>query len=71
MMIWLSFCTIRALAYAKTQTGAARNTRYFHIGVLCFVFAEYLLWMAGCFWWQREDCPPSDYHGENNRISTP
>ena len=50
MMIWLSFCAIRALAYAKTQTGAARNTCYFHIGVLCFVFAEYLLWMAGCFW---------------------
>ena len=24
-----------------------------------------------CCWWQREDCPPSDYHGENNRISTP
>ena len=22
-------------------------------------------------WRQREDCPPSDYHGENNRISTP
>ena len=50
MMIWLSFCAIRALAYAKTQTGAARNTRYFHIGVLCFVFAEYLLWTEGCFW---------------------
>ena len=50
MMIWLSFCAIRALAYAKTQTGAAQNTRYFHIGVLCFVFAEYLLWTEGCFW---------------------
>ena len=23
-----------------------------------------------CCWWRREDCPPSDYHGENNRIST-
>jgi len=23
-----------------------------------------------CCWW-REDCPPSDYHGENHRISTP
>ena len=50
MMIWLSFCAIRALAYAKTQTGAARNMRYFHIGVLCFAFAGYLLWTAGCFW---------------------
>ena len=40
MMIWLSFCAIRGLVYAKTQTGAARNMRYFHIGVLCFAFAE-------------------------------
>ena len=50
MMIWLSFCAIRGLAYAKTQMGAARNMRWFHIGVLCFAFAEYLLWTAGCFW---------------------
>ena len=50
MMIWLSFCAIRGLVYAKTQTGAARNMRYFHIGVLCFAFAEYLLWTVGCFW---------------------
>ena len=40
MMIWLSFCAIRGLVYAKTQTGTARNMRYFHIGVLCFAFAE-------------------------------
>ncbi len=50
MMIWLSFCSIRRLAYANRQTGAARNMRYFHIGVLCFAGAEYLLWTAGCFW---------------------
>ncbi len=50
MMIWLSFCAIRGLAYAKTQMGVARNMRWFHIGVLCFAFAEYLLWTAGCFW---------------------
>ena len=50
MMIVLSYCAIRGLAYAKTQTGAARNMRYFHIGVLCFAFAEYLLWTVGCFW---------------------
>ena len=50
MMIALSYCAIRGLVYAKTQTGAARNIRYFHIGVLCFAFAEYLLWTAGCFW---------------------
>ena len=50
MMIWLSYCAIRGLAYAETRTGAARNMRYFHIGVLCFTFAEYLLWTAGCFW---------------------
>ena len=24
--------------------------RYFHIGVLCFAFAEYLLWTVGYFW---------------------
>ena len=50
MMIWLSYCAIRGLAYAETRTGAARNMRYFHVGVLCFAFAEYLLWTAGCFW---------------------
>ena len=50
MMIWLSFCAIRGLVYANGQTGAARNMRWFHIGVLCFAFAEYLLWTAGCFW---------------------
>ena len=50
MMIWLSFCAIRGIAYAKTQTGAARNMRHFHIGVLCFVVSEYLLWTTGCFW---------------------
>ena len=50
MMIVLSYCAIRGLVYAKTQTGAARNIRYFHIGVICFAFAEYLLWTAGCFW---------------------
>ena len=50
MMIVLSFCAIRGLSYAKTQTGAARNMRWFHIGVLCFAFAEYLLWTVGCFW---------------------
>ena len=50
MMILLSFCAIRGLAYADTQTGGARNMRYFHIGVLCFVGSEYLLWTVGCFW---------------------
>ena len=50
MMIVLSFCAIRGLVYAARQTGAARHMRYFHIGVLFFVCAEYLLWTAGCFW---------------------
>ena len=50
LMIWLSYCAIRGLVYAKTQMGAARNLRYFHLGILCFVCAEYLLWTAGCFW---------------------
>ena len=48
--LWLSFCAIRGLVYANEQTGAARNMRYFHIGVLCFVVSEYLLWTVGCFW---------------------
>ena len=50
MMIWLSFCAIRGLAFADRQTGAARELRYFHIGILCFTVSEYLLWTAGCFW---------------------
>ena len=50
MMIWLSFCAIRGLACAKRQTGAARNMRWFHIGVLRFAGSEYLLWTVGCFW---------------------
>ena len=24
--------------------------QYFHIGVLCYVAAEYALWTSGCFW---------------------
>ena len=59
MMIWLSFCAIRGLVYAKTQTGAARNMRYFHIGVLCFAFAEYLLWTVGCFWPETSPASPT------------
>ena len=59
MMIWLSYCAIRGLAYAKTQTGAARNMRYFHIGVLCFVVSEYLLWTAGCFWPDTSPASPA------------
>ena len=39
MMIWLSFCSIRGLAFADR-----------HIGILCFTVSEYLLWTAGCFW---------------------
>lgn len=59
MMIWLSFCAIRGLVYAKGQTDTARNMRYFHIGVLCFAFAEYLLWTAGCFWPDTSPASPT------------
>ena len=59
MMIWLSFCAIRGLVYAKTQTGAAQNMRYFHIGVLCFAVSEYLLWTAGCFWPDTSPASPT------------
>ena len=59
MMIWLSFCAIRGIACAKTQTGAARNMRWFHIGVLCFAGSEYLLWTAGCFWPDTSPASPT------------
>ena len=59
MMIWLSFCAIRGLVYANGQTGAARNMRYFHIGVLCFASSEYLLWTAGCFWPDTSPASPT------------
>lgn len=49
MMIAVSYHAIRGLTYARTQTGAARQLRYFHIGVLCYVVAEYILWTSGCF----------------------
>ena len=59
IMMNLSFCALRALAYAKTQTGAARNMRYFHIGVLCFAGSEYLLWTVGCFWPNTSPASPT------------
>ena len=49
MMIAVSYHAIRGLTYARTQTGATRQLRYFHIGVLCYVAAEYILWTSGCF----------------------
>ena len=59
IMICLSFCAIRGLVYANGQTGAVRNMRYFHIGVLCFAFVEYLLWTAGCFWPETSPASPT------------
>ena len=59
MMIWLSYCAIRGLAYAKTQMGTVQNMRYFHSCVLCFVFAEYLLWTVGCFWPDTSPASPT------------
>ena len=50
MMMVVSYHAIRGLAYAWTHTGTAREMRYFHIGVLCYVAAEYTLWTSGCFW---------------------
>jgi len=50
MMILVSYRSIHGLVYAGTQTGSGRNLRYFHIGVLCYVAAEYALWTSGCFW---------------------
>ena len=59
MMIVLSFCAIRGLVYAGRQTDTARHMRYFHIGVLCFVGAEYLLWTVGCFWPNTSPASPA------------
>jgi len=50
MMILVSYRSIHGLVYAETQTGKGRNLRYFHIGILCYVAAEYALWTSGCFW---------------------
>ena len=59
MMIALSFCAIRGLVYAGRQTDTTRHMRYFHIGVLCFVGAEYLLWTVGCFWPNTSPASPA------------
>ena len=50
MMILVSYRSIHGLVYAGMQMENARNIRYFHIGVLCYVAAEYALWTSGCFW---------------------
>ena len=50
MMIVVSYHSIRGLAYAQIQTGTACKMRYFHIGVLCYVAVEYVLWISGCLW---------------------
>ena len=43
----------------ENADGRGRNTRYFHIGVLCFAFAEYLLWTVGCFWPETSPASPT------------
>ena len=50
MMIIISYCSIRGLAYAEKQIEREKNLKYFHIVVLCYVAAEYALWISGCFW---------------------
>lgn len=45
--------------YANTRTGEARNRRYFHIGMLCYVGSEYLLWTVGCFWSATSPASPA------------
>ena len=49
-LIVVSYHSIRGLAYAQIQTGTACKMRYFHIGVLCYVAVEYVLWISGCLW---------------------
>ena len=51
MMIWLSFCAIRGLVYAKTGRRARRGICGTSTSACCALsFSEYLLWTAGCFW---------------------
>ena len=59
LMMSISYSAIRGLFYVGTQTGDARRLRHFHIGVLCFVAAEYALWASGCFW--QGDTPANPY----------
>ena len=59
MMIWLSFCAIRGLVYANGRRARRGICGGFHIGVLCFAVAEYLLWTAGCFWPDTSPASPT------------
>ena len=43
----------------QKRDSARAKMRYFHIGVLCFAFAEYLLWTAGCFWPDTSPASPT------------
>ena len=57
MMIVVSYHAIRGLAYARTQTGAARDMQYFHIGVLVLCGGgicplDFRLLLAGRFHFQ-------------------
>ena len=50
LVMVLAYGSIRGLAYAREQTGRARDMQYFHIGILCFAAAENALWTSGCLW---------------------
>ena len=50
LVMVLAYGSIRGLAYAREQTGRARDMQYFHIGVLYFAAAENALWTSGCLW---------------------
>ena len=50
LVMVLAYGSIRGLAYAREQTGRARDMQYFHIGVLYFAAAENTLWTSGCLW---------------------
>ena len=50
MMVAVSWNAVRGLVYARLQTGIARSMQFFHISMLCFVSAEYMLWTSGILW---------------------
>ena len=55
----LSLRTLQREQSAFSRQSPPRNMRHFHTGVLCFAFAEYLLWTVGCFWPDTSPASPT------------
>lgn len=46
----IAWFALRGLIFARQQKGTQRDMLYFHTAVLRFIFLEYSLWTASCFW---------------------